>query len=370
MAIGSSKYPPHLRSRVRILQRRLRDKGVGVLLITNPADIRYLTGFVGEDSWAVVRSRSITVYVVTDSRYEQQIGIEAPHVRSLVRRGTLVNEVGILAEKLQLNQIGLQMDYITLSQRNALVKQIGARKLVPFDDGLFEDRAIKDKLEVGAIQKALRMAQQAFRQTVSLIRPGMTEFEVAAELEYQMRRRGADKASFDTIVAIGPNAALPHAIPGRRKVPAQGLILIDWGARTGGYCCDLTRTLAVGRMPRQVRDVYQVVLEAQLAAIDSIAPGRKLKQIDAVARELITKAGYGAFFGHGLGHGIGLDIHERPVLSHQAAGVLRPGHVVTVEPGIYLPGVGGVRIEDDVLVTKRGHRVLSNLPKTLDCAII
>jgi Xaa-Pro aminopeptidase len=176
--------------------------------------------------------------------------------------------------------------------------------------------------------------------------------------------------SFPSIIAADANASLPHAVPGKKKIKAGGIVLIDWGAKWGGYCSDLTRVVAVGKMKPKIREIYKIVLDAQVAAIDAIAPGKRLCDIDAVARRAIDKAGYGERFGHSLGHGIGLDIHEQPVLAAKAKGELRPGQVVTVEPGIYLPGVGGVRIEDDVLVTPRGRKVLSDLPKSLESAII
>ena len=185
-----------------------------------------------------------------------------------------------------------------------------------------------------------------------------------------MRLLGADGPSFPTIVAADANASLPHAIPGRRKVKKGGIVLIDWGAKWGGYCSDLTRVVALGKMPAKIQEIYQIVYDAQRAAIDAIEPGKALKEIDAAARTVIEKAGFGDQFGHSLGHGLGLDVHEQPTLSGRSKGSLEPGHVVTVEPGIYLPGVGGVRIEDDVLVTAKGRRVLSDLPATIGSTII
>jgi Xaa-Pro aminopeptidase len=198
----------------------------------------------------------------------------------------------------------------------------------------------------------------------------MSESEVVALLEYNMRWIGGEGVSFPTIVAVGPNGSLPHAVPGRTRLKAGKPILIDCGCRADGYCSDLTRVVSIGQMPRKIEEIYNVVLEAQQAAIDAIEPGKSLQEIDAVARDIITDAGYGEQFGHSLGHGIGLEIHEQPTLSKRSEGELVAGHVVTVEPGIYLPGVGGVRIEDDVLVTEKGRRVLSSLPKDLESAII
>ncbi len=202
------------------------------------------------------------------------------------------------------------------------------------------------------------------------IRVGQTELEMAARLEYEMKSRGASAPAFPTICAEGANGAQPHAQPGRRKVKRGSAILFDWGARLGGYCSDLTRMVFVGSVPPKFREIYGIVLEAQLAAIAEIRPGRRMCDIDAVARKVVEDAGYGPQYNHGLGHGLGLDVHEAPSLSWRSKEKLEPGMVVTAEPGIYLPGVGGVRIEDDVLLTRTGCRVLSRLGKTLKDSVI
>jgi len=362
--------PANLADRVRLLQRRLRPSGASALLVTNARDIRYLTGFIGDDSWALIPMRGSKGYILSDFRFEEQIAKEAPHAVAIMRKKALAEELGKLTNRLRLKKIALQPDYLTLAQRRPLAKHLGAKRLLVKDDGLLMQRAVKDADEVKAIRKALAIQQQAFRETCDFIKPGQTENEVAAYLEYRMRALGADGVSFPSIVAANANGSLPHAIPGKSKIKAGGSVLIDWGAKYNGYCSDLTRVIALGKMKPKIREIYQIVLDAQMAAIDAIAPGKKLSDIDAVARDVITKAGYGKEFGHSLGHGLGLDIHEQPVLAGKAKGVLQPGHVVTVEPGIYLPGIGGVRIEDDVLVTAKGHKVLSDLPKSLESAII
>jgi Xaa-Pro aminopeptidase len=202
------------------------------------------------------------------------------------------------------------------------------------------------------------------------IRVGQTELEMAARLEYEMKRRGASAPSFPTICAEGPNAALPHACPGQRKVKRGSAILLDWGACVGGYCSDLTRMIFVDTIPRKIREIYGIVLEAQLRAISAIRPGERMCDVDAVARDHITEAGFGKEFNHGLGHGLGMEVHEAPSLSWRSKEKLEAGMIVTVEPGIYLPGVGGVRIEDEILVTPTGRRVLSRLSKTLEDSVI
>ncbi len=352
------------------MRRRLRGWGADALLVTNRKDIRYLTGFIGDDSWAVVPAGRGAVTVISDLRFQQQIQREAPHVAVRMRRAGLSVELAQWVKRAGCQRIAIQRDWVTLAQHKALVKQVGAKRLKPVDDGLLQQRAVKTPDELWAIRRALKIQQEAFKRMVQWIKPGISEQAVAAYLEYQMRLLGADGCSFPSIVAVGSNAALPHAIPGARKVKRGLIVLVDWGARYKGYCGDLTRVICIGQMPKRMQRVYQVVLEAQRAAIDAIKPGVALKAIDAVARGVIEQAGYGDRFGHSLGHGLGLNVHEQPVLSAKAKGVLEPGQVVTVEPGVYLPGVGGVRIEDDVLVTDRGRRVLSDLPTDLGSTMI
>ncbi len=352
-------------------------KGLGVdaLLVVNPVDIRYLTGFVGDDSWALVRAGSNKIVVLSDFRFEQQIEREAPQARAVMRKKSLSDELAGVVKKYGIETLGVQASYVTLAQRTAMSKAMRRAKvkvaIKAVDDGLIEQRAVKSADEVKLIVKAGQIQQQAYREMLAYIKPGQTEAEVAAFLEYRMRALGADGVSFPSIVAADGNAALPHAIPGRKKIRKHGIVLFDWGAKYQGYCSDMTRVISVGgKMKGKMAEIYQICLEAQLAAIDAIRPGVRLADVDKVARDIITKAGYGKLFGHSLGHGIGLDIHESPVLASRATGVLEPGHVVTVEPGIYLPDVGGVRIEDDVLVTEVGKKVLTDLPKTIESTMI
>ena len=364
--------PTHLAQRIKPLCRRLLDAGHDALLVTNPVDTRYLTGFVGDDSWTLIPAkRASGGIVLSDNRFEEQIKQEAPHVAAVMRQKSLAEELDKLTDRKNLRQIAVQQDHLSVAQFNKIKKALRGRKVQAWDDGLIEQRAVKTDDEVKLIKKAGQIQQQAFRELLEFIEPGQRESEVAAFLEYRMRALGADGVSFPSIVAADANAALPHAIPGSKKIGKHSLVLIDWGAKFRGYCSDMTRVVAFGRFRPVMREVYQVVLEAQLAGIEAIRPGVRLTDVDAAARRVIQAAGYGKQFGHGLGHGIGLDIHEAPRLSALAGdGVLEPGHVVTVEPGVYLPGVGGVRIEDDVLVTPRGRRVLTDLPKSLESAII
>lgn len=366
---SKSKYPEHLSPRVKAVRRRMADAGLDAFIVTNAKDIYYLTGFHGEDAWLLIGTRRVVV--LSDFRFQEELA-DFGYFRSVIRSGTMLDAIKGEVESWPIEKVGVQAEHMTLAQRKALAKSIGAKRLSNQDGWLSEIRIIKSADEVANIECAIDIQQRAFKDVRQFIKPGVTEMEVAAYLEYRMRTLGATGFSFPTIVAAGAKASLPHAVPDKAKVKKNDVLLIDFGAMYGGYCGDLTRTLAIGRFPKQMAEVYKIVREAELAAIDAIAPGMELKAVDAVARDLITKAGYGEQFQHSLGHGLGLDVHEQPGLSHRSKDgeVLKPGHVVTVEPGIYLPGVGGVRIEDDVLVTENGYRVLSNLPTDIESAII
>ena len=362
--------PLLLQQRLRLLRRRIRRWKTSALLVTNARDVRYLSGFVGDDSWALVPAGTGRVHLLSDFRFQEQIQREAPHTIAHIRRKSLGDELVHVCETLGLRRIGLQSAYVTVAQRKDLEKKLGIRRIKDVNDGLLEQRAVKDRSEVARIRKAAMIQQEAFRRVRRKLKTGMTEQHVAALLDYEMRTLGADGPGFPTIVAAGANASLPHAVAGKTKLKRGQPVLFDWGACYQGYCADMTRVLVMGRMPARLREIYKVVLDAQLAAIEAIRPDVRCRDVDAAARRIIDKAGYGEQFGHALGHGLGLDIHERPVLAQRARGRLQPGHVVTVEPGIYLPGLGGVRIEDDVLVTARGRKVLTDLPKSLESAMI
>ncbi len=362
--------PSYLLNRVKQVQKRLQTTSADALLISHPPDIRYLTGFAGDDSWAVIKTTGHTVRIITDSRFELQVQRESPHTRVILRQSDLGSVLEKLMDRLDINKLAIQVEHTTIGQRKRLQKKLGARRLLDLDDSIVRIRSVKDAREIKLIRKALDIQEQAFCELLTWLKPGRTERAAAAYLEYTMQRLGADGPSFPTIIAADANAALPHAVPGQKKIGNRSMVLVDWGARYAGYCSDLTRIIAFGPMKRKLAEVYQVVLDAQMTAIRAVRPGRRLDEIDAVARKVISRAGYGEYFGHSLGHGLGLEIHELPVLSSRSRGELEPGQVVTVEPGIYLPGVGGVRIEDDVLVSDKGCTILSHLPKTLESAII
>jgi Xaa-Pro aminopeptidase len=305
-------------------------------------------------------------------RYATQLEDECPGLRLEVRvlGVKMLDAVVTVIARARLPRVGLEGNSATLSLERGLAKALPNVKFELAEDLVERLRIVKDKHEIEATRVACVQARRAFDVVRSSLTPRMTEFEVATELEYQARRFGAKALSFSPIVAVGPRAALPHATPTNRPMESSDFVLIDWGANSGLYMSDLTRVVVTGRISPKLRKIYGVVLQAQLAAISAIRPGRTCEQVDRVARKIITRAGFGKAFGHGLGHGTGLEIHEAPRLAIGQKTKLRPGMIVTVEPGIYLPKWGGVRIEDDVLVTRSGHEVLTDVPKQLeDCVL-
>lgn len=360
---------PLYRARIKRLRAHLDNSGVASLLITNPLDIRYLSPFCGDDSYALLTDSQF--WIISDSRFTEDLIPAHPLATVIMRKGDMVAAVKDLVSSARPRTVGIQADYLTIAARSKLAAALGPRKLKDTSGLLSSLRIVKDDFEIAAIRHAVSIQEAALKATLKTLRAGQTESAIAARLEFEMKTRGSPKPSFDTIVAAGPNSSKPHAVPGSAKLARGGVLLIDWGATHGGYHSDMTRTFALGKWPAKLAEAYKVVLEAHNAALAAVAPGKTGEQLDAVARNIIIKAGYGDQFGHGLGHGIGLNIHEDPRLNrYGSANILRPGMVVTIEPGIYLPGLGGIRIEDDALVTKRGGEGLCTLPKDLRWATI
>ncbi len=353
-------------TRRRRLVRLLAREQLPALLVCDPVNVRYLTGFTGHDSFLLLAGK--LAVVISDARYTTQLEQECPDVELLIRPTgtTMAQAVAQAAGSLRLRQLAVESDWLSLSQFQALEKELEQVELVP-RSGLVERlRVIKDAEEIALVRRAVAVAQRAFQATMATLRADQSERQLAAELEYAIRRLGGEGCSFPPIVAVGPNAALPHAPVGPARVNAAGVLLVDWGATWQGYCSDLTRTLATARPSKRFAAAYQAVLEAQQAAIRAIAPGVPCGRVDQAARRVLEKHRLGKHFTHSLGHGIGLKVHELPRLSPKQQTPLQPGMIVTVEPGVYLPGRFGIRIEDDVLVTEDGHEVLSTLPRELE----
>jgi len=359
---------PVLRKRLARCRRQMKKNRIAAFLVSNPMDYFYLTGFTGEDSALLLRPNE--VHLLSDGRFDEAINRECPWVTRWMRKGMLNAEITKACKELNIKSLAVQPEHLSLADHNEIKKLCKGVRITSAPSILTEMRCGKDDAELTATRRAIRIAEEAFLAVRNTICVGQTELEMAGRIEYEMKRRGASGPSFATICAEGPNAALPHAHPGTRKVKQGSAILFDWGARCGMYCSDLTRMVFVGSIPPKIREIYEVVLEAQLQAIKAVQLGRRMCDVDAVARDYVKQAGFGEEFNHGLGHGLGLDIHEAPSLSWRSDAKLKAGMLVTVEPGIYLPGVGGVRIEDDILVTATGRTVLSRLSKKIEESVI
>ena len=355
------------RSKLRSL---LRKEGTDALLVTNYTNVTYLTGFTGDDSYLLFTTKNDVV--ISDERYTTQLEEECPGLELEIRGPgkQMLPTVAEVLKKAKLKKLSVEASSMTLGLHAGLEKASPDCELVPSTGWIEELRMIKDRDEVARTKVACEQARRAFEVVTAGLTTDITEAQVAADLEYQARRFGAKGLSFEAIVATGARAALPHARPTQQKLGAADFTLIDWGVNEGLYMSDLTRIVVTGKISPKLRKIYGVVLKAQLAGIAAIRPGVTCEAVDQAARGVIAKAGFGKQFGHGLGHGTGLEIHEAPRLAQNQSTVLAPGMIVTVEPGIYFPGWGGVRIEDDVLVTRDGHEVLTSVPKEIDECVV
>ena len=348
-------------SRADRLAGRLEDKGLDLMVVTNLVNVRYLTGYTGSNGAAIV-GRDLRVFF-TDFRYVAQAAEQVPDFERVKGERDLLGDV---AERLS-GRVAFEDGSMTVRSFERLKGLVDADsvELVAAGNMVEELRAVKDAQELDKIRAAAQLADRALERVLERGLAGRTEREVAIDLEEEMRRLGAEEPAFPSIVAAGPHGALPHAEP--REVPIERgvLVTIDWGARLDGYCSDCTRTFATGELGGEAAEVYEVVREAQERSSDAIRAGANGKEVDAVSRDIISEAGHGDHYGHGLGHGVGLEVHEAPRLAPTSTDTLEAGEVVTVEPGIYVPGRLGVRIEDLVTVTDEGREVFSGLPKEL-----
>ncbi|WP_144511064.1 Xaa-Pro peptidase family protein [Bacillus sp. FJAT-22090] len=344
------------------LRVALEEQGVDALLITNGYNRHYMTGFTGTAGVAIV-SKNDAVFI-TDFRYTEQAASQIKDFRIVKHEKTLIEEVAAQVSQMGIQSLGFEKDDLTYSSFE-LYKQAVKAELVPLSGLVEKIRLIKTDEEISIIKAACRIADEAYEHIVTYIKPGMTELEVSNELEFFMRKRGATSSSFDTIVASGIRSALPHGVASDKVIEDGDFVTLDFGAVYNGYISDTTRTVAVGQPSEQLKEIYQVVLDSQLLALEKVKPGMTGKEADAIARDYIASKGYGEAFGHSLGHGIGLEVHEGPGLSYRSDIVLEPGMVITIEPGIYLPNIGGVRIEDDALVTENGLEKLTHSTKEL-----
>ncbi len=350
-------------NRLTEVRRLLEEKNLPALLVMQAENRRYLSGFTGSTGVLLITpTRSI---LATDFRYWEQSGRQAPDFTIYQTKGGLKDYLpGLIAEAGSLACIGFESNAVTVAQYQEMQR---AAPEIEWSgvNGLIENvRAVKDDAELALTQRTIDLAEDGLRYLLSVLTPGMTEKQAAWELERYLRSNGAEALSFDTIVASGPNAAQPHHHPSERFIQANEPITIDWGAAIDGYRSDLTRTIVLGEPDVKFREIYGIVLEAQLKAIANIKAGQTGKEADAFARDVIVAAGYGDNFGHGLGHGVGLAVHEKPSAGRLADEERLPANsILTVEPGIYISGWGGVRIEDMILVKENGNEVLSHFEK-------
>ncbi len=351
-------------TRVDRLVERLPEAGVELMIVTDLVNVRYLTGYTGSNGLALIGPD--TREFLTDFRYVEQAAEQVDP--SFERRMVSLDLLDAVGEFLPGAgaRVGFEDEHTSVKRHARLAERLGDQAELVGVSGLVEKlRAVKDAEEVHRIGEAAELADAALRRIIGEGLAGRTERDVAIALEQDMRRRGASRASFDTIVAAGANGALPHATPRDVEIRRGDLVVIDWGGVLDGYCSDCTRTFSIGEPSAEARRIYDLVLEAQLAGLHAVRAGVDGRDADEAARSVIEAGGHGQHFGHGLGHGVGLEVHEAPRLSQRSEDILVSGHIVTVEPGVYLPGKFGVRIEDLVAVTEDGATVLTSLSKEL-----
>lgn len=362
---------PQFPERREALRRLLVGAKISGLLVTGELNVTYLTGFTGDSSYLLVSGER--ELLITDGRYTQQLSEECPGLELAVRQPgmQLPDFAAEVVGKVGLPSVGIEADVVTVSFYEKLREALKGTPIANTSGIVELLREIKDAEEIAAIREAVAIAENAFATIRQQIHVGLSEKRLADDLEHEIRLGGGTCGAFPSIVGVGPRAALPHGRPiAESRVGDFDFVLIDWGARGRLYHSDLTRVLVTGKLSPQLQKVYEVVFAAQAAAIAAIRPGAVMKDVDGAARRVIEDAGYGKDFNHSLGHGIGLAVHELPRLAPDQGRKLAPGMVVTVEPGIYLPGWGGVRIEDDVLVTDDGHEILTSVPKQLEDCIL
>ncbi len=351
-----------MNERIRRLRVAMEQNGLDAVILKSVTAIRYFSGFTSEDaSVLITKGRSV---LLTDFRYTIQAKAQAGDCCEIIEVGAKHNELlGNIVKEENVRRIGFEEDYVSYAGYQTFAK-FGA-ELVPFAKELSLLRIKKSAEEIECLQKAQSMADEAFMELLKVVKPGMTERRVAAELEYICAKLGSEGPSFETIVGSGPNGAMCHAVPGERRLQEGDLVVVDFGCLYNGYHSDMTRTFAVGKVDPFAEEIYNIVLEAQTRALDALKPGITGKELDAIARDYITEKGYGACFGHSLGHGFGLLIHEEPRASVSGETVFEEGMTITVEPGIYIEDKFGVRIEDCCVVTKDGKRNFAHATKEL-----
>lgn len=350
------------KQRLARLKQKLVESDIDIAVITKLANVRYLSGFTGTCG-ALIIAPNKSIFI-TDFRYKEQAEAEVAEYEIEICKSTIDASLSLLPNKFKGKMVGFESRWVSCQQFERWSSSVEVN-WTPLNDAVDNLRLIKDQQELAKIESAAKIADKAFLHILEHIKPGILERDVAIELEHFMRLEGAEKCAFDLIVASGPRSAMPHATNGYFEIEQNSFLVIDIGAVYEGYCSDLTRTIFVGKAGAKDREIYNAVLQAQSKALKKVRPGKKVRAIDAAVREELAREGLDIYFGHNTGHGVGLEVHELPVLSGQSEGVLQPGMVFTVEPGVYITGWGGVRIEDLVTLENDNIRLLTGSPKEL-----
>lgn len=348
--------------RVEKLRQLMITEDLPAILVTSPYNLRYLTNFTGTTGLALITLER--AFFVTDFRYMEQAAKQAVDYEIIQNKGPIFKEVARLIDEMGIEDVAFEEEHVSFATYSTLVDLFSC-DLTPIA-GLIESlREVKEDSEVAIIKKAISISDAAFTHILKVIKPGMTEIEIANQLDFYMRSLGASGVSFETIVASGYRSAMPHGVASEKVLAKGDMVTLDFGCYYQGYVSDMTRTFALGDPGEQLKEIYEIVLAANQKVIAEAKAGVTGEYLDFVARKVIGDAGYGEAFGHGLGHGIGLEIHEGPAVSKAYTKEYLPGNIITDEPGIYLAGLGGVRIEDDLLITATGNEVLTQSPKEL-----
>lgn len=346
----------HKMVKLQKLREKLLEHDLDAMIIASPINRRYISGFTGSAGVVIVSDKDARF--ITDFRYTEQAEKQAKGFQVIEHEQAIEMEVNEQLKAMNVKRVGFEKDYITYAQYETYRKTFEV-ELVPVSGLVEELRMVKTEEELAIMKKAAKIADDAFLHIQSFIMPGVKEIEIANELEFFMRKQGADSSSFDTIVASGYRSAMPHGVASEKEIQSGELVTLDYGALYEGYCSDITRTVAVGEVSDELRKIYDIVLEANMRGVKKISAGMTGREADAITRDYIKEMGYGGNFGHSTGHGLGMEVHETPRLSHRSDDVLKPGMVVTVEPGIYVQGLGGCRIEDDIVITESGNERLT-----------
>ncbi|OFI07584.1 aminopeptidase YpdF [Clostridium acetireducens DSM 10703] len=352
------------KNRIYKLRKLMSEKGIDGVLLQGDPNRNYLSGFTGDESFSVITNER--AIFITDSRFTEQARQQAKDYEIVQYSGKFEDFLGDLTKNLNISKIGFEENIITYDNYIKYKNKLNC-ELVPMDGMVEKIRIVKDEEEINCIKKAAAIADKAFEHMLGYIKAGMTERQVGLELEFYMKKLGARDLSFPTIVASGVRSCLPHGQATDKVLKEGEFLTLDFGCIYNDYCSDMTRTIVIGEPSDKMKEIYNVVLEAEMKALKGFKPGVTGKSVDKIARDYIAEKGYGKYFGHGLGHGVGREIHENPRVSPMGDTILEKGMVVTDEPGIYIPDFGGVRIEDLILITECGCEVISKSPKELIC---